>query len=158
MTSPLPSLLLVPGSAVPASFYDNFISVIQSLGLSAKAVSHVTVGRRAPGEPLAHMYDDAAAVAAEARKLADEGKHVVLLGHSYGGMVISQCTKGLSVREREAEGKAGGVVRLIYLTAIVPKLGFTGGGSERERIVGDPDFAAEGVSMGRLSWCIAGKC
>ncbi len=31
--------------------------------------------------------------------------------------------KGLSKRERQAEGKKGGVVRMAFLTCIVPKLG-----------------------------------
>ena len=58
-------------------------------------------------------------------KLVDEGKDVVMIAHSYGGSPMSQCTKGLSKTEREAEGKEGGIVRLAYMTALVPGLGMT---------------------------------
>lgn len=69
------------------------------------------------------MYDDAAFIAKEVQVLVDKGKDVVLICHSYGGTPASQSTKGLSKAERLAEGKDGGIVRLAYMTAVVPTLG-----------------------------------
>ena len=74
------------------------------------------------------MYADAAFIAQEIEKLADEGKDVILIGHSYGGVPLSESTKGLGKEEREKEGKKGGVVRLGYLTALVPPVGTSAGG------------------------------
>jgi len=69
------------------------------------------------------MYDDASFVAKEVQVLVGEGKNVILICHSYGGTPTSQSTKGLSRAERQAEGKEGGIVRLAYMTAVVPALG-----------------------------------
>ena len=69
------------------------------------------------------MADDAAFLAGEIAKLADAGARVVVISHSYGGIPATECVKGLSVKERRAEGKEGGVVRLGYMTALVPEVG-----------------------------------
>jgi hypothetical protein len=71
------------------------------------------------------MYDDAAYIAGEAEKLADEGKDVILVPHSYGGVPTSQSTKGLSKKERQEVGKPGGIVSIAYLTCLTPALGQT---------------------------------
>lgn len=69
------------------------------------------------------MDDDAAFIAKEVERLADQGKDVVLMGHSYGGIPVTESTKGLSREERERDGKKGGIVRLAYVTAVVPAVG-----------------------------------
>lgn len=69
------------------------------------------------------MYDDAAFIAAEAEKLADEGKDVILVAHSYGGVPTTESVKGLSKQERQKQGKKGGIVRIAYVTSIVPAVG-----------------------------------
>ena len=39
------------------------------------------------------------------------------------GIPASESVKGLTKRERSAQGKSGGVVRLAYMTALVPPVG-----------------------------------
>jgi hypothetical protein len=84
----------------------------------------VTVGKK-PGLP--SVADDAAAIRQTVTKFADEGKDVVLIAHSYGGTPTSESIKGISKAEREKEGKKGGVVRVAYMTALVPALGTSAG-------------------------------
>jgi hypothetical protein len=69
------------------------------------------------------MYDDAAVIASEAEKLAEDGKDVVIIAHSYGGIPASQSTKGLEKQDRKSQGEPGGVVRLAYIASIVPAKG-----------------------------------
>ncbi|KAF5022535.1 hypothetical protein F66182_5437 [Fusarium sp. NRRL 66182] len=57
--------------------------------------------------------------------LIDAGKDVIVLMHSYGGIYGSQAVQGLSKREREQAGKQGGVVALIYVSAVTPVVGKT---------------------------------
>lgn len=120
MAAEKPTLVLVPGSFVPPSFYTNVISAFSSKGYSIQAVDTCTVGKK-PGAPPT-MYDDAAHIASVVSKLADEGKDIVLVAHSYGGIPTSESLKGLSKDTREKEGKKGGVVRVAYMTAVVPEL------------------------------------
>lgn len=117
-----PTILIVPGSFSPAFFYHGIIAELNAKGFEAFVYDLPSASRKAP-EPAATMADDAALFNEKATRLADEGKDVVLLVHSYGGIVGSECLKGLSRAEREADGKTGGVVKIIYLAAIVPAVG-----------------------------------
>lgn len=74
------------------------------------------------------MYDDAAFIAKEAKRLADEGKEVILIGHSYGGVPVTQSVNGLGIKERQKQGKTGGIVNLAYITSLVPPVGTSAAG------------------------------
>lgn len=124
-----PTLVLVPGSFTPATGYDPLAEAFAAKGYSIKVLDLRTVGKK-PGTPPT-MYDDAAYINSEVAKLADEGKEVVLVAHSYGGIPTSESLKGVSKEAREKEGKKGGVVRVAYLTALVPEVG-TGAGAVME--------------------------
>ncbi|KAI1384589.1 alpha/beta-hydrolase [Hypoxylon trugodes] len=122
---PKPTIVLVTGSFAPPGFYDNILEIITQRGYEIKALQLTTVAPKAGPRkgPAATMYDDAALIAKEIEALADEGKDVILLSHSYGGIPASQSTKGLTKKERQEQGKKGGVVRFLYKTALVPALG-----------------------------------
>ncbi|KAJ7459984.1 Alpha/Beta hydrolase protein [Mycena galericulata] len=115
-TTTKPTIIIIPGSFCPIFAYDDVIADLKSYGYPVYGIELETVGRRdkAPG-----LYDDAAKVAALASQLADEGKDVVLLPHSYGGMVACEASKGLAKSVREKEGKKGGISRIVFLTAVV---------------------------------------
>jgi hypothetical protein len=42
------------------------------------------------------------------------GRDIVLIRHSYSGVPVTQSLEGLSTKERQKQGKAGGVVGLAY--------------------------------------------
>ncbi|KXJ88429.1 Alpha/beta hydrolase fold-1 [Microdochium bolleyi] len=48
----------------------------------------------------------------------DKGRQAIILGHSYGGVVVTHYAVGQSVAERAARGQKGGVVAVFYLAAI----------------------------------------
>ncbi len=68
------------------------------------------------------------------------------MSHSYGGMPASECMAGLSVGERWAQGKPGGVIRLAYITAVVPKVGNALG----ETMIGGVQVPLEADEVGLL--------
>ncbi|KAI1367926.1 Alpha/beta hydrolase fold-1 [Xylaria arbuscula] len=117
-----PYFLVVTGSFAPASLYDNLVEKVTASGYDIKVPHLATVGL-GPGKgrdtPPATMYDDAALIAKEAEALADQGREIILIGHSYGGIPATESIKGLSVSERQKAGKKGGIVRLAYKTAAV---------------------------------------
>ncbi|KAJ6470536.1 Alpha/beta hydrolase fold-1 [Mycena sanguinolenta] len=120
MFAPKPTIIIIPASFSPLSLYSAVISDLQSHGYSVHGVELETVGRR---EKAPTMYDDAAVVASVASKLAEEGKDVVLVAHSYGGIVACQASKGLAKTIRKKEGKEGGIVRIVFVAAMVPAEG-----------------------------------
>jgi pimeloyl-ACP methyl ester carboxylesterase len=123
---PKPTILLVPGSYNLVSRYSAIIDIVSNAGYEVVGIDLPTVGPR-PGEgrptPAPSMDDDAAAIAARIEQIADKGEDVVLVGHSYAGVPMTESTKGLHKAARKAQGKPGGVVHLGYLSALVPEVG-----------------------------------
>lgn len=56
------------------------------------------------------MLEDAARIRDEFTRQADQGNNVILIAHSYAGVPTSTAVAGLSVKDRAAAGKKGGVV------------------------------------------------
>src|ERR1700761_1854946 len=124
------SILFIPGSYCLLPVYQPLLDAVSQAGYEIKGIHPPSVGPRSrEGRQGAapSMYDDAAVIALEIEKLVDQGKSVVLVGHSYAGVPMSQCTKGLSKAEREAQGKPGGIVHLAYYCCLVPALGESAG-------------------------------
>ncbi|KAK5635334.1 hypothetical protein RRF57_011046 [Xylaria bambusicola] len=117
-----PYFLLATGSFAPAYLYNNLVEQVKARGYDMKTIQLASVGL-GPGQgrdtPPATMYDDAALIAQEAEALADEGREIILVAHSYGGMPATESTEGLSVQEWQKAGKKGGIVRLAYKTVAV---------------------------------------
>ncbi|EUC48646.1 hypothetical protein COCMIDRAFT_33925 [Bipolaris oryzae ATCC 44560] len=123
-----PTVVLVPGSFCSANAYDVIVTPLRSKGYDIQVIEPpcypAGYGRKSDGPP-PNMYADAQYINKHVEKLADEGKEVVLVAHSYGGVPATQSLKGVTKKEREQQGKPGGVVRIAYLTALVPRLGET---------------------------------
>ncbi|CAG8958823.1 hypothetical protein HYFRA_00011774 [Hymenoscyphus fraxineus] len=85
--------------------------------------------------------------------LVEEGKDVVLLMHSYGGIYGGAAVEGLSKKERSASQKSGGIIALIFVAAFTASKGTTA--MQAMGIEGDnlPDWIDHDKSTGlvRLS-------
>lgn len=122
-----PTIVLIPGSFVHSSHYDPTLQPLRDKGLSIHVLDPPCYHTKKPGPPPT-MHDDAAFITDFVEGLADKGEEVVLVSHSYGGTPASECMKGadgsgLSVDARRKVGKRGGMVRLAFVTAVVPKVG-----------------------------------
>jgi hypothetical protein len=125
-----PSILFIPGSYTLLSVFQPLFDAVSKGGYEIKGIHLPTVGpssRQGRDTPGPSMYDDAAAIAQEAEGLADQGKDVILMGHSYAGVPMSQSVKGLGKEQRKAQGKPGGIVRLAYIACLVPAIGSSAG-------------------------------
>jgi len=120
-----PSVVIVPGSFCPTSMYDPLVMPLRAKGYDIHVLEPpcYPAGYKANSVTQPSMYDDAAYVNEFMRKLADGGKEVILLAHSYGGCPATEGIKDVTKKEREHQGRTGGVVRLAYLTAAVPRVG-----------------------------------
>lgn len=129
MAAEQPVYVLAPGAWHGPECFDLVREKLKAKGYETRAVTYPSVGAEPPNKGLA---DDAAALRAEIQTLADQGRQVIVVVHSYGGLVGAEATQGLGFKQRKAEGKAGGVALLVYLSAFVtPKgasiLGMLGG-------------------------------
>ncbi|KAJ5998890.1 hypothetical protein N7451_006700 [Penicillium sp. IBT 35674x] len=98
---------------IPATF-DATRSRLDALGFPSVCPAHPSIGAEPPTKTLS---DDVASLRDVLAKLADEGQELVVVGHSYGGVVTSCAVEGLSREARAKEGKTGGVIKVVYLAA-----------------------------------------
>ncbi|KAF2139186.1 uncharacterized protein K452DRAFT_232993 [Aplosporella prunicola CBS 121167] len=114
-----PTVVLAPGAWHTPDCYDEVRERLSALGYPTQSVAYPSVGAE---PPTATLSDDVAAVRGAVAELADAGKSVVLVVHSYGGCVGASAVEGLGARTRARAGKKGGVVMFVYLAAfVVPK-------------------------------------
>lgn len=113
-----PVLVIVPGSWQLPTVWDGFRTLVRDVaGVESHHVALPTVGSDATPQP--GLTDDVAAVRRVLEPLLDEGRKVVLLCHSSGGVVASNAVEGYDVAARRVAGKQGGVARVVYLAAFM---------------------------------------
>lgn len=120
ISTPQPHVLIIPGAWHPASTMASFADALEAAGFAATVVPTRSVGTRD-----VTLQDDEAQAKALLQPLLDDGKDVIVLGHSYGGFVITGLIAGLDKRGREAQGLGGGILGVIYLSAFIPIEGET---------------------------------
>ncbi|KAF5861907.1 hypothetical protein ETB97_012379 [Aspergillus alliaceus] len=118
-----PAILSIPGAFGMPELYDAIVNAVAAQGHSIRALHLPSVGYQSGVKEPPCMEDVVAFSGSEISKLADQGKDVVLITHSYCGMPVTQSTKGLGEIERQVQGKEGGIVRLAYMSSIVLPLG-----------------------------------
>ncbi len=96
--SPVKNIVLVHGAFADGSSWTKVISLLQTKGFNVVAVQN----------PLSSLADDAAATR---RAIAQRDGPVILVGHSWAGMVISEV------------GNDPKVAGLVYVAALVPDKG-----------------------------------
>ncbi|KAF5000515.1 hypothetical protein FGRMN_1682 [Fusarium graminum] len=122
MSSTRPTILFAPGAWHKASCFDPVRETLHSEGWTTEAVEYPSVGAEPPTKGL---DEDADAVRSALQRLSDEGDHIVLVVHSYGGLVGANAVKGLGYHQRRGQGLPGGVVMFVYLAAFVTPLGLS---------------------------------
>lgn len=68
-----------------------------------------------PSAPSALPYDGLKVIHSACSDLVDEGKEVILIGHSYSGVPVCKAVRGLEKGLRGSEGKDGGIIRVMFV-------------------------------------------
>jgi pimeloyl-ACP methyl ester carboxylesterase len=125
---PVRNIVLVHGAWADGSSWNKVIPLLEKRGYHVTAV-HL---------PFTTLADDAAAVR---RAIALQDGPVLLVGHSYGGVVITET------------GDDPKVVGLVYVAAFAPDLGQSAGdvNNEYPPTPGDKDFVPDANGFLRLS-------
>src|SRR5260221_6824208 len=109
----LASVVLVHGGFVHGSVWDQVYSILKKDGYTVSVVQNATTS----------LTDD---VAATKRVLSGETKPVILVGHSYGGVVITEA------------GNDPRVAGLVYIAAFAPDKGESVGSLIKNPVPGAP--------------------
>ncbi|KPI41920.1 uncharacterized protein AB675_5297 [Cyphellophora attinorum] len=122
-TSSNPTIFVIPGGACPVVFYNDLVSTLTKQGFEAETHNLRSYTDDPKNAEPQGLTEDAAYMHEKIEALVDQGKEVVVVGHSYGGLVTTDAAHGLSKAERARAGKRGGIVRIIYLSCIVGAVG-----------------------------------
>ncbi|TRX88533.1 hypothetical protein FHL15_010572 [Xylaria flabelliformis] len=119
-TKTAPTIFFIPGAWHEPWVFDSVRSILSARGFETKASSLATVGSTGPkvGLPV-----DAARIRSALTILVNEGKEVVLVAHSYGGIVASNSVNGLGIQQRATSGLKGGIIMILYLAAFAIPVG-----------------------------------
>lgn len=110
------TFLLVPGAWHPASSFDPIVKPLKTAGYDVRGIDLACYGAE---PPLENFQPDVDVIKKAIEEAVNKGQDVVVFMHSYGGVVGAEACRGLGKKEREASGKKGGVVRLIYCCAFM---------------------------------------
>ncbi|PKX88484.1 alpha/beta hydrolase [Aspergillus novofumigatus IBT 16806] len=113
-----PAIIIVPGALHRPEHYQGIVSRLHKLQYEAVAVSMPSLSS-SPPQPT--WTEDVEAIRKAIFKFSESGQDVVLVGHSYSGILISEASKGLS--RKDLPHGEGAVVRLIYMCAIAVPVG-----------------------------------
>ncbi|KAI0019497.1 Alpha/beta hydrolase fold-1 [Xylariomycetidae sp. FL0641] len=143
-----PALVFVPGAWCDAGYFSRTTEILERAGLTCEAVSLPSVGSElhsdGPSASEATLYKDAEAVKKVVMKHLDVGKDVVVIAHSYGGVVASEAMKGLDRGSRG--GSQAAVVHMVYVAALVFDIGVMTWAPD------DSKFAESLIIQGGLCW------
>lgn len=117
-----PTVVLLQGTFQLPEVYHKLAGLIESRGFPVVQPSFPSLmDQDDPDFTKRTLADDAEAVEAVIKKLvAGEGRTVLALMHSYGGLVGAEAIpEDLTLRDRKGRGLPGGVARLLYCTAFV---------------------------------------
>lgn len=114
MLTESPVFLLAHGAWHPPWLYEPLKEAIAKLGYTLVIPALPTMGTKAKDI----AWDaDVKALLQIAEPLFAQGKKIILIGHSYGGIPACVATRGQGVAERQAQGLDGGFLRIVFLCA-----------------------------------------
>lgn len=113
-----PQIVVIPGAWHGPFYFDAVKKTLSTHGYTIHTTQMPAVGNPTPCSDLSEDYG-------ALHKLVDtaigpNGNDVIVICHSWGGIVTTGGLQGYSKIEREKEGKKGGVVRLGYMTSFMP--------------------------------------
>lgn len=112
-----PAIILTHGAWHTPQAFERIVPILEQNGHSVSCVEFPSVFQTPT--PVEDMQADIQAVRDAVTKELDAGRDVVLGVHSWSGAPVNSALEGLSKKERVAQGKQNGVVKLVFIAAFV---------------------------------------
>ncbi|KAK6951733.1 hypothetical protein Daesc_006256 [Daldinia eschscholtzii] len=146
----LPEIILVPGAFGTPACFDKLLPFLEEAGFKTHPGPYPSYNHAKPAEAtcvgdITHLRSNVILPLIE-----DQQKDVVIIAHSYGCVPSSAAAKDLDKQTREAQGKAGSIVGLIFIAGIITLDGESaveamGGLPPYVRMDGDTAFVKEAM-------------
>ncbi|KUJ13786.1 alpha/beta-hydrolase [Mollisia scopiformis] len=114
----LPLIVLVHGAWHRPNSFKKLQVELERQGYEVLCPALVTMSKTKENAGATHL-DDVALIHELLRPHLDQGREVVIVGHSYGGVPSVVSCEGNTVDERAAQGKKGGIRAIVFIAAIV---------------------------------------
>ncbi|KAM0345676.1 hypothetical protein ACHAPU_006331 [Fusarium lateritium] len=111
-----PVIAIVHGAWHRPSHYKAFAESLTKKGFTVLQPLNATSGNEEDIKGKTHL-DDVEAIRKALQPDLDNGKRIVLVCHSYGGIPGSAAAEGYQVHEREGTGLSGGISHIVYITS-----------------------------------------
>ena len=118
-----PHFVFVPGAFHTEEHFRLIRWELQILGYNSSVVNRPSIGFKGPAP--APDADWQALTSLLHQLIEVEGKHVIMVAHSAGGVIASRSVGGYDKRTRMANDQAGGIVHLYFISAFLLKDGVT---------------------------------
>jgi pimeloyl-ACP methyl ester carboxylesterase len=114
------TVLFVPGAWHTAAHLSPFCNLLHAHGYETSCPKLVSCG----GPASCKMQDDVDVVKRELERLLEGDVDIVVVGHSYGAVVVTEAAlPEYSKTAREIRGRKGGVIHLLYMSGALLRLG-----------------------------------
>ncbi|KAF2736855.1 alpha/beta-hydrolase [Polyplosphaeria fusca] len=114
-----PHVVLTPGAWHTPQCFELIIPKLEKAGYTVHTAQLPAVGSDNPPQDLSQ---DVAKVQELVTRAIGDGNDVVVVPHSWSGVVVSSALEGFGKKQREAKGQKGGVIKLAYMCAfLVPE-------------------------------------
>jgi pimeloyl-ACP methyl ester carboxylesterase len=101
--------------------YSHLIDSLSALGYPVACPQLLTA--HTESNCTASFHDDCSLIYQLAFDLCSDGNDVIIFGHGYGAFIATEALGELDKRERQLQGRAGGVIGLIALAGLLPDKG-----------------------------------
>ena len=148
-----PTIVFVPGAYHTAAHFQPLSVLLERAHFPTLTVSVPSIGDLAA---TATYQDDVRTIRATLERLVeDEGKDVMLAAHSLGAVSGCQTVTGLEKSKRLKEGKSGGIIHVLFITALL-----IGQGQKLRDCLEDglPSWKSFDVSQHKLDVPISSSC
>lgn len=115
-----PVFVFVPGAWHAAETFDVVRDLMHKRGLKTEAIATPSVGASPPNKGL---HADIEYTKAVLQEMVDAGRQVVVVNHSYGGLVGAGAVEGLGYAQRSQAGLPGGVIMVVWMAAFATPKG-----------------------------------
>lgn len=109
-----PTIVFVTGAWHGPELYAPLTSALETAGYTVSAPVLPSIGGKQKD-----FKEDVSAVREAVKSATEAGNDVILLMHSYGGVVGSEAAEGFTRLDRQSGSESGSVVRMVYLCAFV---------------------------------------
>lgn len=116
MATEPPTILLIPGAWHQGPTFEPVAILLRARGYVVETITLPSAG----GPPSSTAVDDAKHIQDNYLKpLVAQGKNIVIVMHSYSGIPGTESVKGFARKDLAAQDKKGGVVGLLYESALL---------------------------------------